>query len=291
MLNSTLTRGRDTHSACRTNKRSRTAAGLSRLPKRRSATPHSARGDYYSKYNADMNSNAAPMYTPPPARTPRSIFLPADKDMPLIASQHKGDHAKLTVVLDLDETLVHSYQAPASAADPDALFFNSPELGDHWVNVRWGVDDILSAVGHWCEGVLWTAGTQAYADRVIRTLDPTHCLKHRIFRTDAWYDNSGAKRLERLGRDMDRTILIDNSPASIAENSSNSIVVKDFLNDMSDDTLHMLQHIIQDMSASRLTVPQYLASCSFLQRQRFPGRSRGWYYYLAPTSDRRLGSP
>lgn len=192
----------------------------------------------------------------------------------------------MTVVLDLDETLVHSYIVDrASDAARHAIYVKNEENGGHYVNVRPGVAELLRVVGSLCEGVLWTAGTREYAARVIEIVDYAAILQHKIYRNDSWYCEDGAKRLARLGRDLPQTLIVDNSMSAIAANPENAILVEDYIEDEDDDTLYTLAHLIQEMVISGFSVSDYLASCPLLHRKPIPSNYRrhggpSFFYFL-----------
>merc|ERR1711976_22376 len=187
-----------------------------------------------------------------------------------------------------DETLVHSYIVErASEAARHAIYVKNEENGGHYVNVRPGVAELLRIVGSLCEGVLWTAGTKEYAARVIEIVDYAGVLQHRIYRSDEWYLEDGAKKLNRLGRDLRTTLIVDNSMSAIANNAENAILVDDYIEDEDDDTLYTLAHLIQEMVISGFSVPDFLASCPLLNRRPMPASYRKpggahFFYHLRP---------
>jgi len=83
-----------------------------------------------------------------------------------------GQEAKRTLVLDLDETLVHSSFKPVP--NPDFIISIELENVMHKVYVRKrpGVDHFLKAVGERYEVVIFTASLAKYADPLLDILDP-----------------------------------------------------------------------------------------------------------------------
>lgn len=70
------------------------------------------------------------------------------------------------------------------------------------------------------EIVVFTAAEQNYADKVIDLLDPERKLvKHRLYRDSCTEFNSlFVKDLNVLGRDLAKTVIVDNSPSAFAFN-------------------------------------------------------------------------
>ena len=99
--------------------------------------------------------------------------------LPPIAPEDRG---KKCLVLDLDETLVHSSFKPVANAD----FIIPVEIDDQvyqvYVLKRPRVDDFMKAVGEKFEVVIFTASLSKYADPVIDLLDKHRVCRHRLFR-------------------------------------------------------------------------------------------------------------
>jgi len=103
------------------------------------------------------------------------------------------------LVLDLDETLVHYLEVGG-----EGTFF-----------VRPGCDKFLTEMAELYEVVIFTAAMQDYADWVLNTIDKKKRIKYRLYRQHAIHYGAGfVKDLSRLGRDLSKTIIVDN----IAEN-------------------------------------------------------------------------
>eukprot|EP00826_Nyctotherus_ovalis_P053612 TRINITY_DN6992_c0_g1_i14.p2 TRINITY_DN6992_c0_g1~~TRINITY_DN6992_c0_g1_i14.p2 ORF type:complete len:114 (+),score=13.53 TRINITY_DN6992_c0_g1_i14:588-929(+) len=68
------------------------------------------------------------------------------------------------------------------------------------------------------EIIIFTAAEQSYADKVIDLLDPERKLvKHRLYRNSCMAFNSlFVKDLNVLGRDLGKTVIVDNSPNAFA---------------------------------------------------------------------------
>lgn len=122
----------------------------------------------------------------------------------------------LTVVLDLDETLVSNRRADLTHAilRPYALH-------------------VLNALRHMqgLEIVLWTASTRETGAPVVEQLHEGGLVfDDVIFRNDLWFTEPvHTKDLRLLGRDMDRVVVFDNAPNCCKLNPQNAVLVEDFL--------------------------------------------------------------
>jgi RNA polymerase II subunit A small phosphatase-like protein len=174
--------------------------------------------------------------TPDPERTDP---LPSQKSLlgPL-PPECKG---MKTLVLDLDETLVHSSFRPVPSPD----FVISIELDGvtHrvYVQKRPGVDQFLEECAAKFEVVVFTASLDKYANPLMDILDPKGFVKVRLFRESCvqHYGNY-VKDLSLLGRRLEDTLIIDNSPFSYMFQPDNAIPITSWFNDRSDRELYDL---------------------------------------------------
>lgn len=129
------------------------------------------------------------------AHNPDKICLPPK------ASEFTGFH---TLVLDLDETLVHCTVDPIPNAD---LIFPVNFNGSSYqvyVRKRPYLDKFLESVSKQFEVVLFTASQKIYADTLLNLLDPERKLiHHRLFREACLYiQGNFLKDLTVLDRDL-----------------------------------------------------------------------------------------
>jgi RNA polymerase II subunit A small phosphatase-like protein len=156
---------------------------------------------------------------------------------------------KKTLVLDLDETLVHSSFKPVASADFIIPVEIDEQIHQVYVLKRPGVDHFMKRMGELFEVVVFTASLAKYADPVLDLLDRYKAVRVRLFR-EACVHHKGnyVKDLGRMGRDIRRIIIIDNSPASYMFNPENAVPVESWFDDPNDDELSQLIPILEQMS-------------------------------------------
>eukprot|EP00949_MAST-11_sp_MAST-11-sp1_P001579 g1579.t1 len=173
-------------------------------------------------------------------------------------SQHIGSKKKtkkLTVVLDLDETLVHStFHGPAGnmyrqterrkknvTSNRVQSFRLRLEDGDEvTVNKRPHLKEFLMAMRDEFECHVFTAALPCYARPVLNMIDPKNVIfKKRMYRDSCTPSGMGtfAKDLTRHYKDLSRVVLVDNNPISLMKQPSNGLLVPSFFDDPKDDVL------------------------------------------------------
>jgi len=158
---------------------------------------------------------------------------------PLLPLCGNDDRDKKCLVLDLDETLVHSSFKPIP--NPDYVIPVEIEGQIHHVYVlkRPGVDAFLERAGALFEIVVFTASLAKYADPLLTLLDTHKVIKHRLFRESCTcHEGNYVKDLDILGRPIERTIIVDNSPMSYLFQPENAIGVSSFIDDLNDRELY-----------------------------------------------------
>eukprot|EP00388_Colpodella_angusta_P026138 GDKK01004585.1.p1 GENE.GDKK01004585.1~~GDKK01004585.1.p1 ORF type:complete len:425 (+),score=94.21 GDKK01004585.1:41-1315(+) len=162
--------------------------------------------------------------------------------------QTREDRGKPTLVLDLDETLMHcsAERLPGSPPDLVVRFDDCSSVG--YVYIRPYARLFLENTAKLFELVIFTASTQPYADQVLAKLDPQRkYIRHRLYRPHCSEVGGGyTKDLRLLGRDLSKTMLVDNSPISLALQLDNGLLCESYFgNNPNDvelvDTLHLLQ--------------------------------------------------
>ncbi|KAI0072499.1 NIF-domain-containing protein [Panus rudis PR-1116 ss-1] len=166
--------------------------------------------------------------------------------LPPISPKHQG---RKCLVLDLDETLVHSSLRPVPSPD----FIVPVEIEYTWHNFyvlkRPGVDNFLKRMGEIYEVVVFTASLAKYADPVLDRLDPERTVAHRLFR-ESCYNHRGnyVKDLSQLGRPVGETIIVDNSPASYIFHPHNAVPVSSWFSDIHDTELGDMCPFLADLA-------------------------------------------
>ena len=158
--------------------------------------------------------------------------------------------SKKTLVLDLDETLVHSQFLPNSIPSDLILkidIYN--QLQDIHVLIRPGVQNFLKKLGKLYEIVIFTASISKYASPLLDIIDKDNICSFRLFREHcSMMGVTYIKDLNNLGRDLKDVIIVDNSPLSYSLNKENGIPISTWFNDKKDKELYNILPILEFLS-------------------------------------------
>ena len=157
---------------------------------------------------------------------------------------------KKTLVLDLDETLVHSQFGAFNI--PSDVIINieiENELHDIHVLIRPGVKEFLEKMSKKYEIVIFTASISKYAGPLLDILDKEKFCSFRLFREHCTLLNSSfVKDLKKLGRDLKDVIIVDNSPMAYLLNSDNGLPILTWFDDKNDKELYKIIPILDFLS-------------------------------------------
>ncbi|EFJ42365.1 hypothetical protein VOLCADRAFT_36131, partial [Volvox carteri f. nagariensis] len=112
--------------------------------------------------------------------------------------------------------------------------------GGVFVVERPGLQEFLEELASFAEVVIFTAGLEDYAKPIIDALDPSGKLfAHRIYREGTLRTEfyQCVKDMARVGRDLAKTVLVDDTPLAFLHQPDNGVPVLGFRGDMDDRLL------------------------------------------------------
>ncbi|KAK6435006.1 Nuclear envelope morphology protein 1 [Oleoguttula sp. CCFEE 5521] len=198
--------------------------------------------------------------TPPRPLVPRrqpsySLLAPSPTDQP-----------RKTLVIDLDETLIHSMakggrmsqghmvevRLTQPTANPVTSIIGSSSVSSnstttipilYYVHERPYVHDFLRKVAKWYNLVIFTASVQEYADPVIDYLERERkYFSARYYRQHCtWRAGAYVKDLGVVEGDLGRVLILDNSPMSYVFHEDNALPIEGWISDPTDrELLHLI---------------------------------------------------
>ena len=156
----------------------------------------------------------------------------------------KKSDKKYTLVLDLDETLIHFKPNP-----------NNDSSGK--IMIRPFLYDFLRSVKKYYELIIFTAATEDYANPIINAIERDEkYFEHRLYRMHTTIiDNDFVKDLSKLGRDLNRTIIVDNMKQNYKNQPDNGITIRPFWGkDVEDTALVDLLDILKKIAENNMNV-------------------------------------
>ncbi|RKH56484.1 phosphoprotein phosphatase [Corallococcus aberystwythensis] len=148
----------------------------------------------------------------------------------------------ILLVLDLDETLVHSSEKPlAREADFQVL--------GHFVHVRPHLEPFLRECASRFRLAIWSAGTDPYVAAIVKRIVPpeleldfvwgrsrcTYAVDKAGVQRDGFLDLDAhygwvkkLRKLKRHGYRLERVLMVDDSPSKCVHNHGNAIYVREY---------------------------------------------------------------
>ena len=187
-----------------------------------------------------------------------------------------------TLILDLDETLIHYFYSKVPIKDEShyGYFSSDDEYGqfNNYLisneNERERIDEnnndslkigmfllrpytkkFLQELNEYYEIAIFTTGTKEYCDRVLQLLDLNNDLikyrlyKHHIALKDA---NISVKDLSLLGRDLSKTIIVDNLDGNFRLQPNNGLPIITWKGDINDYSLKYLATILKNIVINKV---------------------------------------
>lgn len=200
---------------------------------------------------------------PVPMTRPQQTSSPLPSQQYLLPAWPENKERQKCLVLDLDETLVHSSFVPIPNADFVITLDLQGTMHRVYVRKRPHVDEFLKWCGPRFEVVIFTASLSKYADPLLDKLDIHKAVQYRLFREHCvQHDGNYVKDLSHLGRPLKDCIIVDNSPFSYQFQVQNSIPVISWFNDQHDqqlfeligflETLMVVDDVVTILSRKRL---------------------------------------
>ena len=165
-------------------------------------------------------------------------------------NKNKKSNKKKTLILDLDETLVHSGFNQFKRKS-DIILNISIDGKNHTIYVlkRPNLDNFFKEISELFEIFIFTASISEYASPLLDELDKDNILNGRLFRQHCIYNNGlYLKDLKQIGRDLKDIIIIDNNPVSYAINQDNGIPILTWYDNINDNELNKLIPLLRYLS-------------------------------------------
>jgi RNA polymerase II subunit A small phosphatase-like protein len=157
---------------------------------------------------------------------------------------------KPLIILDIDETLIHTESVPDEFADKYDYDFKFKGEGKSlfYTKKRPFLDQFLDYVYANFDVAIWTAAGEDYAREIlknIRVLESSlkffytrdNCTIKLNYDYSDYYGIKNLNKLKKKGYNLDRVLIVDDKSETAVNNYSNLIQIKPFTDDVNDTEL------------------------------------------------------
>lgn len=163
-----------------------------------------------------------------------------DLPSPPFIKEPKNPSKNMTLVMDLDETLIHY---------PDDKLSSFEDSAHHHILVRPLTTQFLTEIAEYYEIIIFTAASQNYADRLIDIIDENRVIKHRLYRQHMTYHNGTlVKDISKIGRDLRKVIILDNTPENFVLQPDNGVYVRSWRGELNDRVFMLLAPVFKNLA-------------------------------------------
>ena len=168
----------------------------------------------------------------------------------------KNENTKKLLILDLDETLIHSdldFSLKEKSVNYDTILYFDTEEEKHVplpLIIRPGLYDFLDYASENFELIVFTASDQGYADPIIDYIEKDKkYFKMRLYRNNCIFIEPGLYikdlRIFKSWKKMEDIIILDNSLFSFANQLNNGILITSFFDDKDDTFLSNIKDYLE----------------------------------------------
>jgi RNA polymerase II subunit A small phosphatase-like protein len=172
----------------------------------------------------------------------------------------KLEQDKILLILDIDETLIHATKEQLNQK-------HDFKIEDYYVYKRPFLDEFISEIKLSFKIGIWSSASDQYVERIVQEIfdeeyplefiwGSSRCVYRRNYRLDelrlVGHSNAShyhyvkpLKKLKRQGYDIERMLIIDDSPHKCQDNYGNAIYPKEFKGGKDDNELKYLLNYLE----------------------------------------------
>ena len=214
---------------------------------------HQSFQKYPYKPNKPELPNTQNYFSPIPKQIPEKINLNnynLESTKYSAFPNYNSKKTKKTLILDLDETLVHSGFHPFNR-NSDITLNIKVDGKNHTIYVlkRPYVEEFLSEISPYYEIIIFTASISEYASPLLDLLDKNKLTSGRLFRQHCLFNHGlYLKDIKIVQRDLKDVIIIDNNPVSYVMNQDNGLPILTWYDDLNDKELKKFIPLLKYLS-------------------------------------------
>ena len=157
---------------------------------------------------------------------------------------------KYSFFLDLDETLIH-FKVNNNYNDEGVL------------KLRPGAGTFLEVLKEYYESILFTEASEAHTELIMEAFNKNEFFEYKLYRQHCIINGEDfVKDLQRIGRPLDKMIIVDNIAQNFRMQKNNGILIKPFYGEDQNDTalidlIPFLINIVKDNLDTRNGLVKY----------------------------------
>jgi len=148
------------------------------------------------------------------------------------------------LILDLDETLIYASEKQLDRE-------SEHRVGPYSVYERPFLREFLGEVAERFQLAVWSSSSPAYAGAIVQLIFPPEielkfvwgrdrCVQKYDGEWQTTYYVKDLRKVERLGYDLQRLLIVDDTPHKCERNYGNAVYVPEFIGDRDDTVLRLL---------------------------------------------------
>ena len=173
-------------------------------------------------------------------------------NVPFLSPIEKKDNYILTIVLDLDKTLIYCEDEEDENYEEEEDEEKEEEVKNEII-LRPGLYEFLDSLMKLkCELIIFTSSKKQKADEYINKIEKNKKYFNKILYRDycTLIGAAYVKDISKLGRDLSKTIIIDNDLGCFYLQQENGILIKSFNGEKDDKNLFNLSNILEKIIKS-----------------------------------------
>ncbi|MCZ8214983.1 MAG: HAD family hydrolase [Cyclobacteriaceae bacterium] len=154
------------------------------------------------------------------------------------------DKSDILLILDLDETLVYATEEKLEIVE-DFKYEN------YFVYKRPGLDQFLKEINKHFKIGIWSSAGDTYVNEIANNIKPdeinfeivwarSKCTHRRDLDLDLYYWEKRLDKLKKKGFQLEKILIVDDSPEKSKNNFGNAIYIKEFKGEIADRELAKL---------------------------------------------------
>lgn len=160
--------------------------------------------------------------------------------------------APILLILDIDETLLYASETGLEQ-EPDC------RVGPYSVYVRPNLLEFLQCCNEHFRLAIWSSSSADYLSAIVTAIIPDEmklefvwsrerCIQRFDGELHETYYVKDLKKAQRMGFDLDRMLIVDDTPKKVERHFGNAIYVKPYFGDPDDTELRHLSSCLKSLS-------------------------------------------